>query len=95
MARNTVHRFLFLNFDFNSLLLCIIYFLSSADFFKSNFTKGYVRNTIRVSNNLDPEQLFVKVISRRHYCAYRNSVNSAFLRLFWYVRTDRALTIRT
>ena len=28
------------------------------------------------------------------YCAYRNSVNNAFLRLFRYVRTDRTMTIR-
>ena len=27
------------------------------------------------------------------YCAYRNSVNNAFLRLFRYVRTDRTMTI--
>ena len=29
-----------------------------------------------------------------YYCAYRNSVNNAFLRLFRYVRTDRTMTIR-
>ena len=28
------------------------------------------------------------------YCAYRNSMNNAFLRLFRYVRTDRTMTIR-
>ena len=28
------------------------------------------------------------------YCAYRNSVNIAFLRLFRFVRTDRTMTIR-
>ena len=28
------------------------------------------------------------------YCAYRNSVNNAFLRLFRYVRTDRTMTIK-
>ena len=28
------------------------------------------------------------------YCAYRNSVNNDFLRLFRYVRTDRTMTIK-
>ena len=28
------------------------------------------------------------------YCAYRNSVNNAILRLFRYVRTDRTVTIK-
>ena len=31
-------------------------FLSSADFFKSTFSKNSFRNTIRVSNSLDPDQ---------------------------------------
>ena len=32
-------------------------FLSSADFFKSTFSKNSsIRNTIRVSNSLDPDQ---------------------------------------
>ena len=30
--------------------------LSSADFSKSTFFKNYFRNTIRVSNSLDPDQ---------------------------------------
>ena len=29
-----------------------------------------------------------------YYCAYRNSVNNAFLRLFCYVRTDHTMTIK-
>ena len=33
-------------------------------------------------------------MKRNYYCAYRNSVNNAFLRLFCYVRTDRTMTIR-
>ena len=33
-------------------------FLSSTDFFlKSMFSKNYFRNTIRVSNSLDPDQV--------------------------------------
>ena len=31
-------------------------FLSSADFFKINFFEIFFRNTIRVSNSLDPDQ---------------------------------------
>ena len=30
--------------------------LTSADFFKTNFSKNSFRNTIRVSNSLDPDQ---------------------------------------
>ena len=30
----------------------------------------------------------------KYYCAYRNSVNNAFLRLFRYVRTGRTMTIK-
>ena len=44
---------------FNFLPHCIILhaFLSSAEFFKINlFLKNYFRNTIRVSNSLDPDQ---------------------------------------
>ena len=47
---------------FTSLTLCILdkfsrFFLSSADFFsKSSFSKNSFRNTIRVSNNLNPDQ---------------------------------------
>ena len=29
-----------------------------------------------------------------YYCAYRNSVNNAFLRLFRYVRNDSTMTIK-
>ena len=38
------------------------YFLSSADFSKSHFSKDSLWNTIRVSNSLDPDQArhFVK-----------------------------------
>ena len=37
---------------------------------------------------------YTQHISLCSYCAYRNSVNTAFLRLFRYVRTDRTMTIR-
>ena len=39
----------------------MIFNLSSADFFRINFLKNSFRNTIRVSNSLDPDQarLFV------------------------------------
>ena len=33
-----------------------MFFLSSADFFKIKFLKIYLRNKIRVSNSLDPDQ---------------------------------------
>ena len=32
-------------------------FLPSVDFFKSSFLKTYFRNTIRVSNSLNPDQV--------------------------------------
>ena len=39
------------------LTLCLHAFLSFADFFsKSTFSKKKIRNTIRVSNSLDPGQ---------------------------------------
>ena len=55
-------------------------FLSSADFFKINFSENSFRNTTRVSNSLDPDEALhfvgpspgsnclqkISVISRRH-----------------------------
>ena len=38
--------------------------------------------------------LCVRIEIDQLYCAYRNSVNNAFLRLFRYVRTDRTMTIK-
>ena len=61
------------------LFACWVVFLASflsADFFKTNFKKNYFRNTIKLSNSLDPDQdtfcrcssgskLFAKVINRQ------------------------------
>ena len=44
----------------NKLTFCMLgtfsFFLSPADFSKSSFLKNSFRNTIRVSNSLDPDQ---------------------------------------
>ena len=67
-------------------------FLSFADFFfffsKSSFSKNSFRNTIRVTNSLDPDQarqngskLFAKVICRRH-CSSQGAKTLLFLFIY-------------
>ena len=65
-------------------------FLSSADFFKSNFSKISIRNTLRVTNSLDADQArsFVGHDLGKTVCkGYQQTTQVGMISLIWTVVT--------